>query len=125
LVVEDEVKVARTLKGLESERYQFVVAPMGEEGFFFAKPRRSTWSSSTGCFRAGRAGNPRHVPPPRPADPGADPDGEGRGRRSGSRVGQRGGRLHSQAVCVRRAARADPGVASARADGPGAATEGA
>jgi DNA-binding response OmpR family regulator len=37
LVVEDEVKVARALKeGLESERYQVVVAATGEEGFFLA-----------------------------------------------------------------------------------------
>ncbi len=37
LVIEDEVKVARALKeGLESERYQVVVARNGEDGFFFA-----------------------------------------------------------------------------------------
>src|SRR5262247_366721 len=37
LVVEDELKVARALKeGLESERYQVVVAHTGEDGFFLA-----------------------------------------------------------------------------------------
>ncbi|HME98122.1 MAG TPA: response regulator transcription factor [Methylomirabilota bacterium] len=37
LVIEDEVKVARALKeGLESERYQVVVARNGEDGFFLA-----------------------------------------------------------------------------------------
>jgi DNA-binding response OmpR family regulator len=35
LVVEDEAKVARALReGLEREKYQVVVAPTGEEGFF-------------------------------------------------------------------------------------------
>jgi len=35
LVVEDEAKVARALKeGLEREKYEVVVAPTGEEGFF-------------------------------------------------------------------------------------------
>lgn len=35
LVVEDEVKVARSLReGLEREKYDVVVAPTGEEGFF-------------------------------------------------------------------------------------------
>src|ERR1700694_992205 len=35
LVVEDEAKVARGLpEGLESEKYEVVVAPTGEEGFF-------------------------------------------------------------------------------------------
>jgi len=37
LVIEDEVKVAHALKkGLESERYQVVVATTGEDGFFRA-----------------------------------------------------------------------------------------
>ena len=37
LVIEDEVKVARALKtGLESERYEVVVATTGEDGFFRA-----------------------------------------------------------------------------------------
>ena len=35
LVVEDEAKVARALReGLEREKYEVVVAPTGEEGFF-------------------------------------------------------------------------------------------
>jgi DNA-binding response OmpR family regulator len=35
LVVEDEVKVARALReGLQREKYEVVVAPTGEEGFF-------------------------------------------------------------------------------------------
>jgi two-component system copper resistance phosphate regulon response regulator CusR len=35
LVVEDETKVARALReGLEREKYEVVVAPTGEEGFF-------------------------------------------------------------------------------------------
>ena len=35
LVVEDEAKVARALReGLEREKYQVVIAPTGEEGFF-------------------------------------------------------------------------------------------
>jgi DNA-binding response OmpR family regulator len=35
LVVEDEAKVARALReGLEHERYEVVIAPTGEEGFF-------------------------------------------------------------------------------------------
>src|SRR5438477_2907245 len=35
LVVEDETKVARALReGLEGEKYEVVVAPTGEEGFF-------------------------------------------------------------------------------------------
>ncbi len=35
LVVEDEIKVARALReGLEREKYEVVVAPSGEEGFF-------------------------------------------------------------------------------------------
>ena len=35
LVVEDEAKVARALReGLEREKYEVVVAPSGEEGFF-------------------------------------------------------------------------------------------
>ena len=37
LVVEDEAKVARALReGLEREKYEVVVAPTGEEGFFLA-----------------------------------------------------------------------------------------
>ena len=37
LVIEDEVKVAHALKkGLESERYEVVVATTGEDGFFRA-----------------------------------------------------------------------------------------
>jgi len=37
LVIEDEAKVARALKeGLESERYEVVVAMTGEDGFFHA-----------------------------------------------------------------------------------------
>jgi two-component system copper resistance phosphate regulon response regulator CusR len=35
LVVEDEAKVARALReGLEREKYEVVIAPTGEEGFF-------------------------------------------------------------------------------------------
>src|SRR6516164_2770089 len=35
LIVEDEAKVARALReGLEREKYEVVVAPTGEEGFF-------------------------------------------------------------------------------------------
>jgi two-component system copper resistance phosphate regulon response regulator CusR len=41
LVVEDEAKVARALReGLQRERYQVVVAPTGEEGFFLASAEK-------------------------------------------------------------------------------------
>ena len=41
LVVEDETKVARALReGLEREKYDVVVAPTGEEGFFLVKAQQ-------------------------------------------------------------------------------------
>jgi len=41
LVVEDEAKVARALReGLEREKYEVVVAPTGEEGFFLVNAQQ-------------------------------------------------------------------------------------
>ena len=43
LVVEDEAKVARALReGLERQKYEVVVAPTGEEGFFLVNEEELT-----------------------------------------------------------------------------------
>src|SRR5438552_14419670 len=71
LVVEDEAKVARALReGLEREKYEVVVAPTGEEGFFSGecggvRPRHPGPDAS----RPGWPASPRDPQKPRIADP--------------------------------------------------------
>src|SRR5215471_4188325 len=95
LVVEDEKKVARSLRdGLEAEHYDVRVASSGEEGLFLVNheefdcvvldlmlPQRDGLEVLTTLGK-------REL-----STPGPHPHGEGHHRRSGAWIGQRRGRL--------------------------------